>query len=504
MKDWKRFVEEADKKFGRGNFGVVYRVYCEETGISYVGQTRDLYSVKTTRGKGKPTRILSHYNALKKGCHPHRELQKCFDSDPKTFTDEPIEAVQIDSKRWNGNDKLTEREKYWQEFYSATKAKTKAESWHFPLKEETLKALQISGVINNQALVYFILKLQNPWCDKPLKIEPLEIAIKWGIPESSVYEAILKLKNQGLLKITKATMEAEWSDSQQAPSSDNPELFWNIRNHSDNSESILKSQNSLREFRMNSESSENESSKALPDKDFSSSQTYSDYSDSFRLSQNAKEKDFSKENNGGKSTEIDQPQEDSAITVKSSVVDKFSGHSPAREKHELLTYAGDDTPWLNPPRRRNDINFKQEFMQWHGVRWMLKFPNKRDIHEAIADFRSCLLNNPDKIPGRWEEYQNHIIHHAENIKTRLEAGIEISSEEQQKMLTHLPVVSAAVAATIPTINGAAENPAAYLPFVPPQFTLAQLQKMHGSKWREAAEHFGYSQEEIEEFDFQSF
>ena len=155
--------------------------------------------------------------------------------------------------------------------------------------------------------------------------------------------------------------------------------------------------------------------------------------------------------------------------IKNLGHDKFSAPplDSFSARHEFLVYAGKETPWLNSPRRRNDIFFKPEFMEWHGRRWLEKFPNKRDIHEAIADFRSSLINNPDKIPGRWEEYEGHIIHHAQNIQLRLEHGCQISESEQQKMIQHLPVVSQSTNQNqLPSNAPESENYLAYKPFTP--------------------------------------
>ncbi|MGE5658466.1 MAG: hypothetical protein ACM37W_17835 [Actinomycetota bacterium] len=359
--------------------------------------------------------------------------------------------------------------------------------------------------------VWSYLQMLDPYGDRLIDVpNPKEIATTVGLSEKQVKRSVHKLEEMGLweseiLVMRGKNLAAKALKESRRETKDKVVQIQHQTKLSAEEQSCPQEDKVARrktKLPARGQSCPNRSSKPAQSKDSTTSQTIQTNKTIQTLSENKGENISEEEKISQVTIDIDQPKEDSAITVKSSLVDKFSGFSTAREKHELLTYAGDDTPWLNPPRRRNDINFKQEFMQWHGVRWMLKF-TKRDIHEAIADFRSSLLNNPDKIPGRWEEYQSHIIHHAENIKTRLEAGIEISSEEQQKMLTHLPVVSA-TSVNIPTINGSAENPAAYLPFVPPQFTLAQLQKMHGSKWREAAEHFGYSQEEIEEFDFQSF
>ena len=62
-------------------------------------------------------------------------------------------------------------------------------------------------------------------------------------------------------------------DCQQVTDSDNPESLRDSRNHSGNSESILSTQNELRDSRMNSETSENRGSEPAPEADSGSPQT---------------------------------------------------------------------------------------------------------------------------------------------------------------------------------------------------------------------------------------
>ena len=112
---WKLFLNEPINQYGNGKFGLIYRIYCKKTGVSYVGQTTDTQI--SSRGSGKPTRILTHYNALKKGCHTLKVLQASWDSYSDFFEDEALEYVPVDPKKWNGKTLLTERERYWQQVY---------------------------------------------------------------------------------------------------------------------------------------------------------------------------------------------------------------------------------------------------------------------------------------------------------------------------------------------------------------------------------------------------
>ncbi len=95
----------------------------------------------------------------------------------------------------------------------------------------------------------------------------------------------------------------------------------------------------------------------------------------------------------------------------------------------------DETPWLDPPKGRNKIMWHKPFLEWHGMRWMQKFP-KSDIHAAIADFRSSLHNDPEKIVVRWEEYQGHMMQNAATVAARLNSGGKIDTVEQNKLEKH--------------------------------------------------------------------
>jgi hypothetical protein len=263
ISQYQKIAEEARERYGN-NYGIVYRIYCRKSNVSYVGVTTDLFSSNRSKGQQKPARILSNYNALKRGLHPCPELQQAWNaSDGDSITDEVLETVAIDRHLWSGKRELQERERYWQEHFAAKTETTGYEDRHYQVKAEELRQLRDIGIINNATLVYFILKLSNPWGDRPIKVQPLEMAIEWDIPESSIYEAIGKLKEADVIAVDKAEILIRWSHSQQAP------CFWESRNDSENSETILKTQNEFRESRIVSEKPEKQQSpKLASDKGF--------------------------------------------------------------------------------------------------------------------------------------------------------------------------------------------------------------------------------------------
>jgi len=84
----------------------------------------------------------------------------------------------------------------------------------YPLQKAELLALRKSKLINNAAFVHLALRYENPYCNRPITIIPKEFALRWQIPESSVYEAIAKLKEAGLLPKWITLSKLEYSDTE--------------------------------------------------------------------------------------------------------------------------------------------------------------------------------------------------------------------------------------------------------------------------------------------------
>ena len=98
----------------------------------------------------------------------------------------------------------------------------------YPLRKQELMAMRKAKLINNAAFVHLALRSENPFCDRPMEIIPKEFALRWQIPESSVYEAIAKLKQLGILNIKTGKLVIEWASSQQDSDSGNPEKILGI------------------------------------------------------------------------------------------------------------------------------------------------------------------------------------------------------------------------------------------------------------------------------------
>ncbi len=172
----------------------------------------------------------------------------------------------------------------------------------YPLQKAELVALRKAKLINNAGFVHLALRYENPFCDRPITVIPKEFAIRWQMPESSVYEAVAKLKESNAVNIKSGKIIIEWSssqqesliDSQQEENSENPEEFWESRKNSGSSEKIPEVQKKFRKFRKNSGSSEKDAPEPLPDKDSSTPKTIKTYSNFIHTLSDSERENFEK------------------------------------------------------------------------------------------------------------------------------------------------------------------------------------------------------------------
>ena len=155
----------------------------------------------------------------------------------------------------------------------------------YPIQKAELITLRKAKLINNTAFVHLALRFENPYCDRPISLIPKEFALRWQIPESSVYEAVAKLKSCRAISIKSGKVTIEWTDSQQDDNSENPEK-------------VLESQKKLRNPRKKSGIPEKRSPEPLPDKDsnpLQTLQTYKDFTDSLSDAERESFENFVKE-----------------------------------------------------------------------------------------------------------------------------------------------------------------------------------------------------------------
>ncbi|WP_414623824.1 hypothetical protein [Calothrix sp. CCY 0018] len=189
--------------------------------------------------------------------------------------------------------------------------KGKVQGEFYPLQKAELIALRKAKLINNVGFVHLALRHENPFCDRSITVIPKEFARRWLLPESSVYEAIARLKESHAINIKSGRITIEWvnsqqedcddsqqesvdnsqqedcddsqqepvNDSQQECDSENPEKFWESRKNSESPEKITESQKKFQNPRKNSGSSEKRCPQSAPGNDSGFSQTIQTYPD---------------------------------------------------------------------------------------------------------------------------------------------------------------------------------------------------------------------------------
>ena len=144
----------------------------------------------------------------------------------------------------------------------------------YPLQKDELMALREVKLINNAAYVHLALRYENPFCDHPVQIIPKEFALRWRIPESSVYKAIAKLKDLGVLNIKSGKLVIDWIIKPDKPVNVEPEPVTEDIAESDNSkpvnnsqiqQKIIRSDNSVSDPAKNYQIRENQGLKPLVD-----------------------------------------------------------------------------------------------------------------------------------------------------------------------------------------------------------------------------------------------
>ena len=156
----------------------------------------------------------------------------------------------------------------------------------YPLQKDELIKLYEVGLIKSAAYVHFALRLENPFCDRPVQIIPKEFALRWKIPEKSVYRAIARLKELGILNIKSGKLVVEWNKPEEEEPTEEvkevtvnetqPSRFSEVRTQTDDSQScekILRVEKKFSELRKNSQSCENQGLKPLSDIAYSIPQT---------------------------------------------------------------------------------------------------------------------------------------------------------------------------------------------------------------------------------------
>lgn len=343
-------------------------------------------------------------------------------------------------------------------------------SIYYQITKEELSEMR--ELMNNISLVYLVLKLENPFCDRPIKIDPIKIADEWNIPKSSVYEAILKLKQMGKIKIQKSDMILEWNktDYSKCPrKSKISESILENQKQSEISESILKNQNPVRNLRINSEKpdfysgiSENQPMKPPQDNDSSSSQTIQtiqtiSYSSDRETPLKERENidlSFKEDCGQGDKVNTETPEDtnqytqvmsqnnsvNNPVSTQATQHDTFSPDCATlantqshKQNNGGLTSIEDCLPntpsnvsnklkaweWMPDGEWKVDHKLDPIFHDWLAKKWMVQY-QKSDLFQAKADVLAYFQKTPERLSIRWLQYQEEL--NARN-KHRQQIGI---------------------------------------------------------------------------------
>lgn len=149
----------------------------------------------------------------------------------------------------------------------------------YPLQKQELMKLREVKLINNAAYVHLALRYENPFCDRPVEIIPKEFALRWRIPEVSVYKAIARLKELGILNIKSGKLVIDWVIEAENQYTETATEDIAVNDFSDptenyqNGKKIIRSDNSLSNPIKDYQNRENRGLKSLSDIDPGISQT---------------------------------------------------------------------------------------------------------------------------------------------------------------------------------------------------------------------------------------
>ena len=114
-----------------------------------------------------------------------------------------------------------------------------------------------------------------------------------------------------------------------------------------------------------------------------------------------------------------------------------SNYKDKRRANKLSRTQGINWQWM--PEGAWNINGKLDpaFQEWLAKKWLYKYDDIADIYEAKANVLAYFHNDPQKLPIRWEQYQEEFLSKADNIKTRLDHECKIKDKEKKDFLDRL-------------------------------------------------------------------
>ena len=311
----------------------------------------------------------------------------------------------------------------------------------YPLTSDITAKLRKGKLTAAEWRIWSYLVEIDPWGDRYIKINTLEIMQKCSVSKATFYRAIAKFQELELFDFQDDGFNIR--NLRGVSSLKNETRFSKMRQDSQICENSLKDETRFSKMRQDSQICASQPPEVFPSKDSVSSQTLqisSDFSHPTEVEEGVKiffqndlkedlnqdfQKDFQKE--AEKSSKAGQLNDSSkrliipAARENNSQIQVFAKKStPAEIEWKWLP----DGPWKNEEGKL-DSAFQTALAQ----RWLKAHGG--DIHGKKTNVLKHFRNEPTNLPIEWEWYQNTILHKAANIETRKLAGIDTTTDEQE-------------------------------------------------------------------------
>ena len=351
-----------------------------------------------------------------------------------------------------------------------TRTNNKLSGTFYPLQRKELIALRKSRLINNAAYVHLALRMSNPFCDRPIELIPKEFAITWSIPESSVYEAIGKLKQKKIIDVETGKVTLSWVGHEKSEVSQDSEQLANSVTDSEITEPIMESQNEFSESRTNPELSENQSPELPSDNGCNSPQTIQNIQTIQTATEESK-----------KVISENSSKEISESVLNRDSLSSVASHSRPRGRAQERE---NETPQpmsslSNVLTRTTNIENNQTSIDRPVIQ---KTKQPKQDNEIPADIQEKLqqINIPldERVRGAINKY------HPSQILGAIDHVIntwETINEPKKIFLYQLPKQKVEQSGTRGKVYRASDEGG---------YCLERIKKMYPYNWREAAKHFG--------------
>ncbi len=206
----------------------------------------------------------------------------------------------------------------------------KVQGEFYPLQREELIELRKQKILHNAAFVHFALRLENPFCDRPVTIDFREFCSSWELPEVSLYKSLAKLREKDVLETKDGKLTLTWKEIENISFDDEP-----ITDYQDG-KSIIKVDNPLSELITDYQDGKFRPSKPMPGEVLPVLQTNKTNSDFLQTNTNLEtDPPLPPKGNSQNSTqqvEIFDSQQPNSQAATEEIID-ISSNQQLQEKH---------------------------------------------------------------------------------------------------------------------------------------------------------------------------